>query len=111
MKVAIAGSRKINEVDIAPHLPAETYGIISGGAVGVDTAARVFAAANGISLTEIKPDYPRYGRAAPIIRNKEIVDLADYVIVFWDGSSRGTQSVIKYAEKSNKPRKIIICGQ
>ena len=108
MKIAIVGSRKINEIDIASHIPEEALEIISGGAVGVDTAAREFATANRMPFTEIKPNYPRYGRAAPIIRNREIVDLADYIIIFWDGSSRGTQSVIEYAKKSNKPHKIII---
>ena len=35
-----------------------------------------------------------------IVRNKEIVDYADKIIAFWDGASKGTLSVIKYAEKN-----------
>jgi len=55
------------------------------------------------------PEYDRYGKAAPIVRNKAIVDYSDKVIVFWDGSSKGTLSVIKYAEKIGKPCDIILC--
>ena len=42
-----------------------------------------------IKLTEFFPQYKIYGKAAPIIRNKEIVDYADKVIVFWNGESKG----------------------
>ena len=55
------------------------------------------------------PEYERYGRAAPIVRNKKIVDYADKVIAFWDGNSKGTLSVIKYAEKLEKLCEVVIC--
>ena len=42
------------------------------------------------------------------MRNKEIVDAADEVIAFWDGSSRGTRSVIEYCKKQGVPCKIIL---
>ena len=64
---------------------------------------------NGIKMTVFLPQYERYGRVAPIIRNKEIVDYADKIIAFWNGSSKGTLSVIKYAEKTGKPCEIVIC--
>ncbi|MBQ7386614.1 MAG: hypothetical protein IJW03_00435 [Clostridia bacterium] len=108
MRVAIVGSRSINTVDIKKYV-CDCEEIVSGGACGVDTCASEYAKHNGLKLTEILPQYERYGRAAPIVRNKEIVDYADKIIVFWDGSSRGTLSVIKYAEKVNKPCEIIIC--
>lgn len=49
------------------------------------------------------------GGAAPILRNKQIVDCADKIIAFWDGSSKGTLSVIKYAKKVGKACEIILC--
>ena len=33
----------------------------------------------------------------------------DRVVVFWDGQSRGTLSVIKYAEKAGKPCEVVLC--
>ena len=108
MKIAVVGSRDIHTVDIGKYLPFCDE-IISGGAEGVDACAADYARKNGIKLTVFLPQYRRYGRAAPIVRNKEIVDYADKVIAFWNGSSRGTLSVIKYAEKKQKPCEIILC--
>ena len=46
MKVAVIGSRTLTVTDsqLAELLPAGTTEIISGGAVGVDTAAELYAA-------------------------------------------------------------------
>lgn len=109
MKIAIVGSRKVKltETDISEYV-SEGDEIVSGGAVGVDSYAAKYALDYGHKLTEFLPRYELYGRSAPIVRNKEIVDYADRVVVFWDGSSRGSLSVIKYAEKTGKPCKVII---
>ena len=108
MKIAIVGSRKINVTDIERYV-SDCEEIVSGGARGVDTCAAEYAKNNGIKLTVFIPQYERYGRAAPIVRNKEIVDYADKIIAFWDGKSKGTLSVIKYAEKVKKECEVIIC--
>ena len=108
MKIAIVGSRKITVSNIDEYI-SECDEIVSGGAVGVDSCAAEYAKEKGIKLTVFLPQYERYGRAAPIIRNKEIVDYADKIVAFWDGSSKGTLSVIKYAEKTGKPCDIILC--
>ena len=107
MKIAVAGSRNITDIDLSPYISAQDE-IISGGAKGVDSLAAAYARAHGLPLCEILPDYARYGRAAPIKRNYEIVDRAERVLVFWDGKSKGTLSVIKYAEKTGKPCQVIL---
>ena len=107
MKIAIIGSRSVTVSDIGKYIP-NAEEIVSGGAVGVDNCAKEYAKKNGIKFTEFLPKYERYGRGAPIVRNKEIVDYSDKVIAFWDGSSKGTLSVIKYAQKVGKPCEIII---
>ena len=108
MKVAVVGSRSITNISLEDYIGKEVTEIVSGGAVGVDTLAAEYARAHGLRLTEILPQYERYGRAAPIKRNKEIVDYADKVLVFWNGSSKGTLSVINYAKKCEKPCEVII---
>ncbi len=108
MKIAVVGSRNVTVADIGSYLT-DGEEIVSGGAVGVDSCAEQYAKENGIKLTVFPPQYERYGRAAPIVRNKEIVDYADKIIVFWNGSSKGTLSVIKYAKKTAKPCEIILC--
>ncbi len=107
MKVAIVGSRGITSAAIGDCV-ADGDEIVSGGAIGVDRLAREYAQAHGYALIELLPDYARYGRAAPIVRNKQIVDYADRVVVFWDGTSKGAQSVIRYAKERGKPCEVVV---
>ena len=108
MKIAVVGSRKITKVNLEKYV-SEGDEIVSGGAVGVDSYAAEYARKNNLKLTVFLPQYDRYGRGAPIVRNKAIVDYADKVVVFWDGSSKGTFSVIKYAEKIGKMCQVVLC--
>ena len=108
MKVAVVGSRSIFATDISMYI-SDGDEIVSGGAVGVDSCAAEYAKKNGLKLTVFLPQYERYGRAAPIVRNKKIVDYADKIVAFWNGKSKGTLSVIKYAEKTGKLCEIILC--
>jgi predicted Rossmann fold nucleotide-binding protein DprA/Smf involved in DNA uptake len=108
MKIAVVGSRglSLSEEMLAMYL-SEADEIVSGGAKGVDTCVARYAKKKEIPLTEFLPDYSRYGKGAPVVRNKQIVDYADKVVVFWDGSSKGTLSVIRYAERINKSCEIM----
>ncbi len=101
MRIAIVGSRSITVDNIGDYI-ANVDEIVSGGAAGIDKCAAKYAKEHGIKLTEFLPEYELYGRAAPIIRNKKIVDYAEKVIVIWDGRSNGALSVIKYARKIGK---------
>lgn len=103
MKVAVIGSRSITAYSLEDIIPAETTKIISGGARGVDALAREYAQARGIPCTEIRPDYARYGKGAPLRRNLEIIARADLVIALWDGQSTGTAYTISRCEAIGKP--------
>ena len=83
MKLAIVGSRKLSNIDLERYVSEEISEIVSGGAMGVDSCASEYAKKNGLKLTEFLPQYDRYGRAAPIIRNRQIADYADKIIVFY----------------------------
>lgn len=109
MRLAIVGSRSISKIRIENYIKESDCEIVSGGARGVDLCAAEYARANKLTLVEFLPDYKRYGRAAPLVRNREIVDYADRIIIFWNGSSRGTLSVIEYAKAKEKPYEVIIC--
>ena len=108
MKLLIAGSRGINKFDLEEYIPEETDLIISGGADGIDSLAEKYADAHRISKLILRPRYDLYGRAAPLKRNETMVDLSDYILVIWDGKSKGTKHTIEYAEKHNKPIKTIL---
>ncbi|MBQ4618067.1 MAG: hypothetical protein IJB27_06830 [Clostridia bacterium] len=105
MRVAVIGSREVNEdIDerIRSHLPPSTSQIISGGAKGVDQAAKRVAAELGIPFLELLPDYQTYGKRAPLVRNDAIIEKADMVLAIWDGESHGTQYVIGECLKRSK---------
>ena len=86
MKVAVIGSRGLWVESLGDYLPPGVTEIVSGGAKGIDTCAREYAREHGVKLTEFLPDYPRYGRGAPLKRNMEIIAYADQVLAFWDGN-------------------------
>lgn len=108
MKILIVGSRSIKEFDLSEYVPKETELIISGGASGVDSIAEEFADKHRISKLIMYPKYEIYGRAAPLKRNEIIVDIADEVLIIWDGKSRGTKHTADYAKKKNKKVHLII---
>lgn len=103
MIVAIVGSRGLQINDLGKYLPDGVTEIVSGGAKGIDACAREYALSNGIKLTEFLPEYKKYGRVAPLKRNITIIEHADLVLVFWDGSSHGTKFVIDQCKNRNIP--------
>ena len=108
MKIAVIGSRNITVKNLGRYLPEDVTELVSGGAKGVDACARAYATAHGLRLTEFLPEYSRYGRAAPLRRNLQIVAYADAVLAFWDGRSKGTAFTIQACEKQHKPVQIIM---
>lgn len=82
--------------------------IISGGARGVDSLAAWYSRDNGLELIEHLPDWETYGNSAGFIRNKTIINDADFNIMFWDGKSKGTEWNINYCIKNNLKHKVII---
>ena len=110
MRVAVIGSREAREkikVSILRMLPADVSEIVSGGAEGVDTYAEDLADILGLPVKKFLPNYEKYGKQAPLMRNLEIIDYADEVLAFWDNHSKGTQHVIVNCIKMQKPVRII----
>ena len=107
MRVAVVGSRSLN-VDISKYIPDGTTEIISGGAKGIDTLAEKYADEHNIPKLIIKPEYEKYGIAAPLKRNEIIVDISDMVIAIWDGQSRGTKFVIDNCKQRGVPVTVFV---
>ena len=107
MKLLIAGSRSIKTFDISEHITFDVDLIICGGADGVDRIAEQYADDNRISKLDLKPQYKLYGKAAPIKRNELMVDIADKILVVWDGASKGSEFTIRYAIKKGKDVTVI----
>jgi len=110
MKVAVVGSRSFNDYEMLNNY-LKNYDIeciISGGAIGADTLAYKYAFENNIKTLIFKPKWKLYGKAAGMIRNKEIVKEADLVIAFWNNYSKGTKNSIELAKKMNKDVIVIV---
>lgn len=108
MKLAIVGSRNLTVEDLGAYLPEGITEFVSGGARGVDACARIYAQAHGIPIKEFLPDYPHYGRGAPLRRNREIIAYADALLAFWDGQSHGTKHTIELCRQAEKPVTVIL---
>lgn len=109
MKLAIVGSRSFNNYEVLKQnidLRNITC-IISGGARGADTLAERLAHDNGLDYIEFLPDWEKNGKSAGFLRNVDIIQNADMVVAFWDGSSKGTKHSISLAKKYGKPLKIV----
>lgn len=103
MIVGVVGSRNFSNYsllkdELSKH---DIFMIVSGGAKGADSLAEKYSRERAIPIAIYEPDYIKYGKSAPIIRNKEIVRLSDLVIAFWDGKSTGTKFVIDYCHQTN----------
>ncbi|HIZ19669.1 MAG TPA: hypothetical protein H9674_02295 [Firmicutes bacterium] len=110
MKVAVIGTRRVPDTiaaHILAYLPASTTELVSGGAEGVDRAAEEIASSLSLPIRRFLPDYGRYGRRAPLMRNLEIIAYADEVLAFWDGASRGTMHSIAECIRLGKPVRVV----
>lgn len=107
-KLMISGSRNIRNLKIIFDELEKLYAaqpnliLISGGAKGVDSIAEEWGRFRKLQIEQHKPDWAKYGKGAGIVRNKEMVLAADFVLIFWDGESKGTKSVIDFCEKQGK---------
>ena len=110
MKLAVIGSRElyIEVEDMHKYIPAQVTELVSGGARGIDSCARMYAVAYNLPIKEFLPDYPRFGRAAPLKRNLQIIAYADEILAFWDGHSSGTAYILRQAEKMGKKTRVVL---
>ncbi len=107
MKLMIAGSRSIVKFDISPYITNDVELIITGGAKGIDFIAEDYADKHKISKLVLRPNYNKYKKAAPLKRNESMIELADKVLVVWDGVSKGSLYTINYAQKIGKQLQIV----
>lgn len=114
MKLLITGSRAIAENEanyqrlaneIKSRYPSISL-LLHGGAKGADQLADRYGREHGIPVNVIRPDYEQYPeKVAPLMRNTELVQLADAVIAFYGpkGKAGGSWDTVKKALARNLP--------
>jgi hypothetical protein len=73
--------------------------IVSGGAYGADACGEEWAESQEIPVTIFPADWKKHGPAAGPIRNKQMAEYADAVVLF--PGDKGTQSMYDEARKAN----------
>lgn len=113
MKIIIAGSRSFQNYKLLKEkmdkltIKLDNIVVISGHALGTDRLGERWAWENGFTCEVYHPDYTKYGKEAPIIRNKEMCKVASSLVAFWDQKSLGTRHIIEHARKQGLQVKVI----
>lgn len=110
--MGVVGSRTFGDYplarDVLDSLPFKITKIVSGGAIGADTAGYMYACDRDIEYQEFLPDWNKHGRSAGFRRNREIVAVSDYLVAFWDTRSKGTKHSLNFALQLFKIPVLII---
>lgn len=110
MKLIIAGSRSVTDYEVVRQAVTESgywklykrsIEVVCGMAKGVDLLGKEFARRNDLECWEFPADWDRQGKAAGIFRNIEMGKFSDGLLAIWDGKSKGTEHMIKWARSNN----------
>lgn len=103
MKTIIAGSRSYHNRafldDAITKAKLDITEVVCGCASGVDSMGRDWAKEQGIPVTEFPADWDTHGKAAGPLRNEQMAQYADALILVWDGKSPGSRSMLGLARR------------
>lgn len=101
MRTIIAGSRTIiDPLEVEKAIKDSGFEItevICGGAQGVDSLGAAWANAHAIPCTFFMAQWEAHGKAAGPIRNNEMAESADALLLIYDGKSRGSADMLMKA--------------
>ena len=121
MKLIIAGSRTLTPsvtfIDsLICQYDIKITEVVSGCANGVDLSGEKYylqynemgiryhnPEVINLSLKQFPANWDMFGKAAGHIRNKEMADYADALLLIWDGESKGSANMKDTMLKQNKP--------
>ncbi len=116
-RVVIAGCRNYSDYDEAKQYIElcltdlkKNYDIVivSGGYKGADQLGERYAKENNLKIELHKARWDLYGKFAGPKRNREMAEVSDYIICFWNGRSKGTKSMIDISKKLGKTLSVKI---
>ena len=107
-RMIVAGSRSAEKHQVYEAIEKCPYKdkidlVVSGCALGADTHGMTWARENKRHIRRMPAEWKTHGRAAGMIRNREMAENADGLIAIWDGRSPGTQNMIQTAKRFGLP--------
>lgn len=82
--------------------------IVSGTARGADQLGERYARARGHVIDRYPANWDAHGKRAGYLRNSEMADNADAVVLFWDGQSKGTGHMLNIAVEKGLDHRVEI---
>lgn len=118
MKLIIAGSRTLYPTlelidSIVMDCSIGLKEVISGGARGIDKAGEEYVewikekqisyGMGEVTLRRFPANWDKHGKAAGPIRNKQMAEYGDALLLIWDGTSRGSKNMKETMLELGKP--------
>lgn len=106
MKVIVCGGRDYDNYTMVDHIMKQAYQdycfttVVQGGAKGADYLAKKWAIENNFPYEQYDADWARYGKAAGLKRNQEMLDESGATLVIAFPGGNGTYDMIKRAKRN-----------
>ena len=113
MKVIVAGGRDFNNYNLLcaklDYLLQSIKNpvIVCGEAKGADLLGRRYAVEHNLSIDSYPAKWEELGKSAGFLRNEQMAKVADALVAFWDGKSKGTQHMIDTMRKKRKIVRVV----
>jgi hypothetical protein len=103
MRVIIAGSRTIGNYRLVEDAVKECgwpiTEVVCGKAKGVDTLGESWGFNHQVNIRYFPADWNKFGRKAGFLRNMEMAEYGEALILIWDGESKGSKMMLDIARK------------
>lgn len=104
MRIIIAGTRTSSEAQVRVALQRCPWigfvtAVVSGTARGADQYAEDWAREHHLKIARFPADWTTHGKRAGPVRNKLMSENAEGLVAVWDGTSKGTRSMIQLAQR------------
>jgi hypothetical protein len=113
IKIIIAGGRDFTDaeamIDALNGLESvlgdtSNWIIVAGMASGADITGYNLAVRSRVATIQMPAEWDKHpNKSAGFVRNGEMAAIADVLVAFWDGRSKGTEHMIKTMRKREKP--------
>lgn len=111
MNIIVAGGRDFDDYELLSSKLDKIFAninpvIVCGEARGADLLGRRYAVEHNLSIMSYPADWS-LGKRAGFIRNEAMAKVADGLVAFWDGESKGTKHMIELMKKLGKRVTVI----